>query len=210
MLKYSNSRVYKIIDNTNNNIYIGSTTQQLSKRLAEHTRNYKSYLNGISKYITSFEIIKNENYDIILLENVCCETKEQLRARERFHIESNTCVNKNIPGRSKKELGQIYRDNHKEERKEYDKQRDKTQIKIMKHKYYEKNKEKFKEYQKEHKEHKQDYMKVYNKQYREENLERIKEQQHQTYICECGRSITRHHKLRHERTQIHLDFINSP
>jgi hypothetical protein len=104
MSKYNNSKIYKIIDNTNGNIYIGSTIQKyITTRLAGHVGDYKSYLNNNQHYMASFEIIKNANYDIILIENINCETKEQLHARERFYIESMDCINKNIPGRTKHE-----------------------------------------------------------------------------------------------------------
>lgn len=43
--EYSNGKAYKIVDNTFSKMYIGSTTQELSQRLAEHRREYKIYLN---------------------------------------------------------------------------------------------------------------------------------------------------------------------
>ena len=55
---------------------------------------------GQGKYITSFEVLKNKNYDIILLEKVPCDSKDELHARERYHIEKNECVNKFIPQRT--------------------------------------------------------------------------------------------------------------
>ena len=81
MPDYSKGTIYKIVDNTNDNIYIGSTTQSLSKRLTTHRESYKQYLNNKMNYITSFEILRNNNYEIILLEDVSCETREQLHAR---------------------------------------------------------------------------------------------------------------------------------
>ena len=68
MNKYNNSKIYKIIDNTNGSVYIGSTTQSINKRLSEHISNYKRYLNGKYHYNSSFEIIKNGNCKIELLE----------------------------------------------------------------------------------------------------------------------------------------------
>jgi hypothetical protein len=59
--------------------------------------------------------LKNNNYDIILLENVSCINKDELKARERFYIETLECVNKVIPGRTNQE----YAADHKEQRKEY-------------------------------------------------------------------------------------------
>lgn len=104
MPDYSKSKIYKIVDNTNGNVYIGSTTQSLSMRLAGHTQSYKRYLNGKNNYMTSFEIIKNGNYNIFLIEEFSCENKEQLHRNERKQIEANECVNKNIPIRTQEEV----------------------------------------------------------------------------------------------------------
>jgi hypothetical protein len=78
-------KIYKIIDNTNDNIYIGSTCEYiLSRRLAGHRSMYDRYVKGAKNYTTSFEILKNENYCIILLESYPCDTKDQLTSRESF------------------------------------------------------------------------------------------------------------------------------
>ena len=104
MSKYNNSKIYKIIDNSNGNIYIGSTTHKyLSQRLVKHRYAYKLYLEGCKKYMTSFKILENGDYDIMLLENVNCETKDQLYVRERYYIETLECVNMVVPGRTKQE-----------------------------------------------------------------------------------------------------------
>ena len=42
--RYQKSKIYKIVDNTNNNIYIGSTCEPiLSRRLAKHVSNYNEF-----------------------------------------------------------------------------------------------------------------------------------------------------------------------
>jgi predicted GIY-YIG superfamily endonuclease len=60
MTDYSLAKIYKIIDNTNNNIYIGSTCEPtLARRLAKHLGNYKHYLKTKNcSFTTSFDIIK--------------------------------------------------------------------------------------------------------------------------------------------------------
>ena len=52
-------------------------------------------------------IIENDDYDIVLVENVSCEAKEQLHPREIFYAENNQCLNKFIPGRTKKEWVEV-------------------------------------------------------------------------------------------------------
>ena len=116
MNKYNDSKIYKIVDNTSDKVYIGSTCcKYLSQRLQKHVHTNKHYLKNNYNYVSSFDIIQNGNYDIVLLENVNCDTIEQLRARERFHIESNVCVNKRIPTRTKKEFWKVYSENNRAE-----------------------------------------------------------------------------------------------
>ena len=91
MNKYERGKIYKIVDNTNTNIYIGSTTQTLKERLSKHKNN----LNCRSR-----EIINNGDYDIVLIENYPCESKKELETRERYFIESMDCINLIAPCRS--------------------------------------------------------------------------------------------------------------
>lgn len=101
--KYNNSKIYKIVSNVSDDVYYGSTTQKLCKRIAEHRTHFKLYLAGKFNYLQSFKLLETGNYDIILVENVNCETKEQLHQRERYYIENNECVNKVVPNRTGKE-----------------------------------------------------------------------------------------------------------
>ena len=66
--KYQNGKIYKIVDNTNGDIYIGSTYKRLYERIAKHEYDFKYYLNGNYHYITSFKILKNNDYKIELIE----------------------------------------------------------------------------------------------------------------------------------------------
>jgi len=130
MNKYENGKIYKIVDDTNDNIYIGSTYQKyLSRRLQGHLTNYKRYIEGKrERNITSFKIFENSSYHIELIEKYPCKNRMELEKRERYYIESLECVNKVIPGRTPKE----YREANKDKIK----------------KYYEKNKDKINEQQK--------------------------------------------------------------
>ena len=98
--KLNEAKIYKIVDRTNDSVYIGSTCDSLKNRLSRHN---KRYLKGLLNNIKSFDIIKNNNYKIELLENCDIKTKEELLERERVFIKNNECLNKVIPGRSNKE-----------------------------------------------------------------------------------------------------------
>jgi hypothetical protein len=117
---YKNAKIYKLVDNTNGNIYIGSTVRTLKQRLRGHENKYNMYLKGTQLYYgTSFYILENEDYNIHLLERVKnCKSKRQLHERERYYIENcENCVNKVVPTRTKKE----YTICHKQDKAEYDK-----------------------------------------------------------------------------------------
>ena len=117
--KLNKGKIYKIEDNSNGNIYIGSTCKTLEERLYHHKSNYKAYLKGLHGNNTSFDIIKNNNFTIKLLEACEIKTKQELHERERFYIENNECLNKRIPGRTLKETHKAYRDNNKDKINEY-------------------------------------------------------------------------------------------
>ena len=42
-IKLNKAKIYKIIDNTNQNVYIGSTCGSLKDRLSRHKGNYKGF-----------------------------------------------------------------------------------------------------------------------------------------------------------------------
>ena len=170
-IDYTHSKIYKIIDNTNGNIYIGSTTQSLSQRLGAHTREYKRYCNGKSKFLSSFDIIKNMSYEIILIEEVNCNNKEQLHKIEREHIEANECINLRIPTRTKKEYYNANREEIIEKQKEYYK----ANIEAIKE-YRDVNRDKIKEYSKEYRDANKDTIKEYKKQYYEDSKLKKKQQ----------------------------------
>ncbi len=98
VVDYSKAKIYKIICNTTGEQYFGSTTQTLSQRLTDHKCGIRR-----KKKCRSSQIIERNNFSILLVESCPCENREQLMARERFHIENNDCVNKIVPARTNEE-----------------------------------------------------------------------------------------------------------
>jgi len=117
--KYANGKIYAIVDNTTGARYIGSTTQALQLRLIHHKSDFKLYRDGKYHYVTSFQILKNGDYRIVLLEEVRCTTRKELESRERHHIESNDCINKIVPCRTDNEYYQANRERILEQKREY-------------------------------------------------------------------------------------------
>lgn len=196
VVDYQNGKIYKLVCNVTGNIYVGSTCQTLYQRKAGHDRDYRKYLNGKISFITSFDILKNGNYNMILIESYPCADKSQLHAREGHWIKTLNGINKVIPGRTKE---QYYEDN-KDEIKQYRKD----------------NKEKIEEYRRQYGKQYYENNKDKSKQYREDNKVQIK----QYYIdnkdellaknpCACGRLFSITHKTRHEKTVKHQNYLKS-
>ena len=179
--KLNNAKIYKITDNTNNNKYIGSTCKTLNQRLSVHKCDYKRFLKGLFHNIKSFDILKNGDYKIELLENCNIKTKQELLERERFYIENNECLNKCIPCRTHK---QYYNDN-KDKFKEY----------------YNDNKDKAKEYYNDNKEKLNNCHKEYNA----NNKDKLQ----QKFICQCSGNYTYINKSHHIKTSKHQNYLKS-
>ena len=70
--KYSNGKIYQVIDIGYNKTYIGSTIETLSRRMGRHRSNFKSFNNGdVRKYTTAYKLFNEygiDNCKIELLE----------------------------------------------------------------------------------------------------------------------------------------------
>ena len=173
-MDYKNGKIYTIRSHQTDKIYIGSTTQTLSKRLSGHKGQYKSYLNGKKIYITSLEIIKYGDAYIELLEECPCDNKMMLHKREGECIRAEpNCVNKCVAGRTTKQ----YYDDNTDKIKEQNKQ------------YYDDNADKIKEYYKEYQNRNADKVKEYQKEYQKQNAEKLKEQKKQYYADNADKLI---------------------
>jgi hypothetical protein len=99
MERYSRGKIYKIVCNTTGKQFIGSTCEStLSRRLARHIKDYKRFNDeeSNSRFVLPFLIFNENNYHIELIELFSCSSKDELLARERFHIQNNECINKYI------------------------------------------------------------------------------------------------------------------
>jgi|TARA_R110000824_G_C14866184_1_gene641788 hypothetical protein len=90
MVNYQNSKVYKIINENNEIIYIGSTAEKhLSQRFQTHRH-------------------KSPNNKIILIENYPCNNREELRKREQEIIEEHSNLLNEIRAYRSEEQKLIY------------------------------------------------------------------------------------------------------
>jgi len=179
MPDYSKGKVYAIRSHSTDKIYIGSTIETLSSRMAKHRYDYKN-----NKGLSSSEILKFNDYYIELLCDFPCDRKEQLDKKEGEYIRQykDKCVNRYIPGRTKKEYDEENYQNNKEH------------ITVCHNQYYQNNKQTIAEQK---------------KQYYNNNKAEISEKRNQKYTCECGGKYTNINKTKHNKTTKHINFINS-
>lgn len=213
-MDYKNGKVYRLICNITGLQYIGSTTQDLSKRKYLHKTNYNTWLNNKHSYVTSYEIVSGGEYDIFLVENYPCSSKEQLRSRERYWIENTINVNKNKPIQTEEELNEYrkkYREEHKVQIKEYlvkYRQEHKEEHKEYQKNYREDHKEENKEYQKNYRGEHEEEKKNYDKQYYEENKVKMLKKWAEKVKCECGCEVRRNGLSDHLKTKKHQDLLS--
>ena len=193
-LRYAS--VYKVTDNTNGNIYYGSTTQSIHDRFVCHEAQHKK-CGGCALSICP--IILNQDYSVEVLEHFPENKTERLK-REAHYITTYPCINKEVPGRTRKEH---YAANS-------------TEILRKKKEYELKNPDKVKQWNANKKAkraidgkdkiwRRNDYLK-----HREERLEKNKQylKRQPTLTCQCGKSIKRLYMKKHLKTKQHRKWAH--
>ena len=223
--------IYKIYDNTNGNVYYGSTINKVSDRIARHRTNYKHFVDGKVTNCKSFDIIKNNDWTWNIEEKVEITEKWELHKLERKYIENNECINKNVPTRTRQEYYQANKEQILEKCKDYHqanreqilekckdyRETNREQILEKQKQYYDAHKEEMKEKRKEYYDTNREQILEKGKDYRETNREQINERQKQYYdtnreqILEkrkatmecpnCKMTIGKHQKARHMKTK---------
>jgi len=183
--RYQNGKIYKIVDVGYNDCYIGSTTEKLSQRMVRHRACYKMWKAGkrsgnMSSFIL-FEKYGVENCKIELITEFPRENKIQLEREEGRYIKGETCVNKCVAGRTKKE----YKEEHREAICEKEKERrtkNKEHICLIQKLWYEQNKEQIKQRVRENTIRNKERVAEYQALYREKNKLKLQEQHRQNHI----------------------------
>jgi len=167
--------IYKIWSVSNPEmVYYGSTQQQVCSRMNDHKRDYNKWkkTNNRRFFTSSFLIIDMGEYEYATLESFEFEEKFELRNRERFYIENNTCVNLRVPNRTNKEWCEENREILREKKKIYAKA-NKEKFDVYMKQYQEENKEKIREQKKIYQEENRENLNAKSKIYREANKEKI-------------------------------------
>ena len=129
---YANGKIYRILQDNEKTVYVGSTSQALSARMAQHRKDVKRHPEW--KLYKLMAEVGIEHFHIELISDFPCERKEQLHAEEGRHIRLHNTLtdggNMNMAGRSVKQYYadnldriktdmKVYNESHKEVKHEY-------------------------------------------------------------------------------------------
>lgn len=112
MNRYENCKIYKLVNNVDDEIYVGSTCNTLAKRLHKHKKDAKRRPDQhVYKHLDS---IGWNNVQCILIEEYPCENKNQQLARERYWYDQlKPTLNMYRPSVTDEELKEYEKDRHK-------------------------------------------------------------------------------------------------
>ena len=232
--KFQQGKNYKLINTVDDTYYIGSTAKKyLNNRLYDHkyTANNELFRTNSNLY-EHMRKIGADKFDIELIEEYHCHSRQELWQREEFFINllknEPNCLNMRRAFVSNEEnYKKKYYDQHKEEIKERKKQyyeQNKEELNEQRKQYYDQHKEeilnKQKHYNEQHKQEKKEYKKQYyeqrkdeirdiQKQYREQYKEEINKQRKQKVKCICGSEIRKDGLKEHEISFKHQKYLKS-
>ena len=180
--KYENGKIYSIRNWVDDDVYIGSTTQPLSKRFEKHRSNCKSEDKKNRKLYHKMNEIGVEQFYIELIEKVECEDISELRQKEGEWIRKIGSLNYQIAGRTLQEKNATY---------------------------YQNNREKCTQMSKDWKERNKEHHAQVSAQYYQDNKDEINEKRNKPNNCECGGKYTTTHKAEHFRSKRHQNYLNN-
>lgn len=202
MVNYQNGKIYKLVNNVDDEIYVGSTCNPLRVRKGDHKSRAKTKSNyKIYKHLNE---VGWENVEIILIEVFGCESKDELHKRERHWIDTlKPSLNKQIPTRK---LNEYYIDNREELLKKRNEYMNNNKEKIAKQKkeYRNNNKEKIFQMKKEYRNNNKEKIAEKKKREYNKNKEIVNEQRKIKFLCECGSTLRKSDNSQHTKTIKHL------
>ena len=178
---FSKGKFYKITNDFNDEIYIGSTCNTLVRRFISHKDDCKRDKNKHRPLYQLMNEIGFDRFRIELIEDYPCEDKYQLRQREGHYIRQIGTYNRWIAGREHKEW----------------KETNKDKIALKTKENYEKNKEKIFNRRKEFRQNNEELLQAQAKQYNEKHKKKYCED----ITCSCGCIIQKREHTRHKKSQ---------
>jgi len=200
-------KIYKIVVAQSNDIYIGSTFDDLAQRFKNHKYNYKLWKDGKNNNCGSFDLFDKygvDNCKALLIKEYDVVDRKHLQMYEQLWINRLCNVNERDAFCIKKLYMKKWYEENKEHKKKYREEHKEEIAEYMK-KWYEENKEHKKKYREEHKEEIAEYIKKWY----EENKDTIQQKGKEKITCEiCKCEIARNGKSQHEQTKKHLKNSN--
>ena len=199
MPDYSKGKIYKICsdDPDINDVYIGSTIQELRTRLLKHIWDFKNLLNDCSSR-KLFENYGTDTFRIELIEIYPCESKKELLIREQYYMDIFQGVYNKRAHRTE------------EQKKEYQKQYLKDncdKIRSYKNKWNHDNPDKVKTSYEKNRPTILARKKVYVANHKTEKIAYDKERRKIKIVCDCGCEISLAEKSKHIKTKKHATLV---
>ena len=230
MVNYKTAKIYRLVNDELGLTYYGSTCNELRKRFWSHKAKAKAKY----KECSSYKLFESGECKIYLVEKVPCTDKIELTQRERYYIENNECVNKQIPGRTQKEYNYDNKEQLTKKKKEYQ-EANKELLAKQRKEHYQENKEQMLKSMKEYRANNKEELKEKQKQYYQANKKIITEKSKEYYQdnknkkkehyeankhiisekgkikvnCNCGSVIRKSDFVRHCKTIKHQSFLNT-
>ena len=100
---YKNGKIYRIRNNINDDIYVGSTIQPLSKRISVHRSHAVTAEKKHRPLYTQMNDLGFDAFYIELIEECPCDNLEQLLRTEGKYIRQMATLNRTVSGQTRKE-----------------------------------------------------------------------------------------------------------
>ena len=195
---YENGKIYKLVNDINDNFYVGSTVNSLAKRKYWH----KSKGTMVPRVKAIYDAIGWNQLKIVLVESYPCDSNDELRQRERFwYDELKPDLNRQRPW-----VGLEERKLEKKQRNEQYCEANKDKIQQYKKGYRDNNIDKIKQVKKQYYVNNKDAINDKVKQYRKDNVDKIKQRQKQPTECPCGSTLQKNGLSKHLQSAKHLQY----
>lgn len=186
--KYSRGKIYRLVNTTDNEVYVGSTCNTLNRRLYNHRNKAKHRTSKVYAHLSN---IGWDKVQIELLEEYPCNNVQELLAKEREYIEQlKPTLNSSLPTRTNKEYKQHHREQVLESSRKYEKihheerkashlqyrQNNRAFLAACSKEYYDANKEKVAERKKLYRQNNKDKIKEQNDKHNEKIIQKTYQQ----------------------------------
>ncbi len=212
-INYSKGLIYRLVcrDIGVKEIYVGSTTDFASRKsqhkTACHNPNAKDHNYKVYRYMREHGGF--DNWDMVLIEYFPCANEYELNARERHWIEQlGATLNCQIPTRTIQEWREDNKEVLSEKHKQWCAENAQHRTDYGKQ-YYTENADVIAEKGQAYREANKEVLKIRQQQWYAKNAEKIAAARQESFLCQCGSSVTLQNKSRHLKSQMHINKMLS-